>query len=123
MIIKISQEGKDMGADKIFDCESFKAISTGDGCSGGIEEELADRREEFARQYERMPVKATTGQIDYIHLLLNEGWIDKSDFKTSKEFHRKKSMSMDRANELIRLGKKRKVEDRHWKNVARERGW
>lgn len=113
-----------MSSDELFDCEAFKAITNGSG--GGFDQgiaDIADKREEYASQYGRVTLNATVGQINYILLLLKDGWLDKSDFTTSHEFHRKKSMSMARANELIRLGKKRKDENRHWKTVAKERDW
>ena len=43
-------------------------------------------------------------QLEYIYILIKEGWIDKSDFASSKDYYRKKNMCRYTGNELIKLG-------------------
>jgi len=116
-----------MGADELFDCEAFKAIANRqasllEGEAYGMGD-AADKREEYAQLYERVPVKATDKQIAYIRILCRDGWLAIDDFPSSRHFRRKKNLTMSQAHALIQRGKKRMVDDKQQKKVARERGW
>ena len=116
-----------MSADELFDCEAFTAIAIGSG--GGFEQgisniaDIEDKREEYASQYERVSLRATVKQADYILILCKCGWLTKDDFPSSHHFNRKKALTKSQAHALIQKGKKRMAEDKHCKNIARERDW
>ena len=118
-----------MGIDKIEICGAFKAMTNYQETMleaesfgmGSLEAE--DKREEYARLYERGPVMASDKQIDYILLLCKGGWLAEEDFPSSHHYWRKKSLTKSQAHALIMRGKKRMSDDKHWKSVARERGW
>jgi len=73
--------------------------------------ELEDRREENAQLYERpncFTARASAAQINYVRILLRDGFLDRDDFRSSREFFRKKTtLTMERANCLIKVGKRR----------------
>jgi len=93
----------------------FKGIE--DNCfkDGGQEADDADdgkdRREENAQLYERpnrSTDRASAAQINYVRILLRDGFLERDDFRSSLEFFRKKTtLTIERANCLIKVGKKR----------------
>ena len=118
-----------MGIDKIEDCGAFKALANRQATMLDVESvgmgdsDAEDKREEYARQYERGTVMSTVKQIDYILILCKGGWLTKDDFPSSHHFNRKKALTKSQAHALIQKGKKRMAEDKQQKNVARERDW
>lgn len=89
------------------------------------QEEQQDWREENAQLYERpnrSTARATDAQINYVRILLRDGFLDRDDFRSSLEFFRKKTtLTMERANCLIKLGKKRMREYKARQREAQER--
>jgi len=88
---------------------SFFNYNNNDTDNSGREAE--DRREENAQLYERpncFTARASDAQINYVRILLRDGFLDRDDFRSSREFFRKKTtLTMERANCLIKVGKKR----------------
>ena len=73
-----------------------------------IAQELADEREERAEMYAVPGHPSTEDQLDYVRQLIKNGWLTKDDFKTTREYFRKKTMTAHRADELIKRGKARR---------------
>ncbi len=60
---------------------------------------------------------ATEKQLKYIKILLKNGYISRKDFHFSEEYFRKaKYLTRLRADELIKLGVKRKASETEMKN-------
>jgi hypothetical protein len=84
-----------------------------------------DGREENAQLYERpnrSTARATDEQIKYVRILLRDGFLDRDDFYSSLEFFRKKTaLTMERADKLIKVGKKRMADYKARQREAQER--
>ena len=52
---------------------------------------------------------ASDKQLKYIRQLVNQAWLSRSDFSDSREYFRKGTMTVFKADELIKLAKKRCV--------------
>jgi hypothetical protein len=46
----------------------------------------------------------TQDQLDYIYILIRQGWLSKEDFPTSKSYYRKKTLTRGEADQLIKKG-------------------
>jgi len=66
-----------------------------------------DGQYDYNRDYDPM---ATDKQIDYVRLLCREAWLFKADFPSPQSFYRKRNLTRNQADALIKLGKKRRQE-------------
>ncbi|MEI6787533.1 MAG: hypothetical protein WCL49_03545 [bacterium] len=95
--------------------------------SGQEADDGKDRREENAKLYERpnrSTDRASAAQINYVRILLRDGFLERDDFRSSREFFRKKTtLTIERANCLIKVGKKRLKDCNARQREAQERRW
>lgn len=53
-------------------------------------------------------MNATSEQVELMRMMGRKDWLKRDDFRDSGEFYRKKTMSTERADELIKIGNERR---------------